>query len=143
MTPSRFREELKRFDKQLDFEWNGKKQEWQIVGTDLKKNRYIIKRFPLGTIHTIGLPVLQELYECSPIKQGGAKALNRRIDELIEAEEKVEEQQMQDKINERLEDAWMHFQYKEGLRVSMTTAHKDGGTEEIVITDKRRFHDTP
>jgi len=140
MSPTRFREELKRFDKALDFEWNGRKQEWQIVGTDRKGNRYIIKRFPIGKIGTIGLHTIQELYDVSPIKQGGAKAMNARIDAIIAEEEKAEERAQANAIEERLEDAWMHYQYKEGTRLSF---HTQKGEETITITDKRRFHDTP
>jgi hypothetical protein len=140
MTPSRFREELKRFDKSLDFEWNGKKQEWQIVGTDRKRNRYIIKRFPIGTIGTIGLHTIKELYEVSPMHQGGAKRLNERIDAIIEEEEKAEEKAQKEAIENRLEDAWMHYQYKEGKRISL---HTPKGEEVITVTDRRRVHDTP
>ena len=140
MTPSRFREELKRFDKSLDFEWDGKKQEWQIVGTDRKRNRYIIKRFPIGTIGTIGLHTIKELYEVSPMHQGGAKRLNERIDAIIEEEEKAEEKAQAAAIEERLDDAWMHYQYKEGKRISL---HSPKGEEVITVTDRRRVHDTP
>jgi hypothetical protein len=140
MTPSRFREELKRFDKSLDFEWNGKKQEWQIVGTDRKRNRYIIKRFPIGTIGTIGLHTIKELYEVSPMHQGGAKRLNERIDAIIEEEEKAEEKAQAEAIENKLEDAWMHYQYKEGTRISL---HTPKGEEVITVNDRRRVHDTP
>jgi len=141
MTPNRFREELKRFDRSLDFEWSGKKQEWQVVGKDKKGNRYIIKRFPIGKIGTVGLHTIQELYDVSPMHQGGAKALNARIDRIIEEEEKEEEKNQANAIQERLEDAWMHYQYKDGKRVSF---HKpDGEVETITVTDRRRVHDTP
>lgn len=141
MSPTRFREELKRFDKSLDFEWNGRKQQWQIVGTDRKGNRYIIRRFPIGTIGTIGLHTIQELYDVSPMHQGGAKKLNERIDALIAEEEKAEEKKTSEAINERLDDAWVHYKYKEGQRISL---HKpDGKMETLTVTDRRRVHDTP
>ncbi len=143
MTPVRFNEELKRFDKALNFEWNGRKSQWEIVGTDRKNKRYMIKAFKLGEIDTIGLHTIQELYECSPLKQGGAKELNRRIDRMIEEEDKKTKQAIADRINERLEDAWAHYQYREGLRVSFASVNKQGQTEEIVINDKRRIHDAP
>jgi hypothetical protein len=139
MTPSRFREELKRFDKQLDFEFNGKKQQWEIVGEDRQHKKYLIKAIPLGKINTVGVETIKELYDCSPIKQGGAKRLNERIDDIIRQEEAAEEKAQADSIQERLEDAWMHYQYKEGKRVSFVNAGGDEGT--LRITDRRRFHD--
>lgn len=140
MTPSRFREELQRFDKTLDFEWNGRKNEWQIVGTDRKRNRYIIKRFPIGTIGSIGLHTIQELYDISPLHQGGAKAMNARIDRMIEEEDKDAAKADKEAIDNRLEDAWVHYQYKEGTRISLNSSKKD---EVVTVTDRRRVHDTP
>jgi hypothetical protein len=140
MSPNRFRSELKRFDKSLDLEWNGKKQEWQVVGIDRKRNRYIIKRFPLGSIATAGLHTIQELYDVSPLHQGGAKRLNERIDAIIADEERAEEASQQEAIQSRLDDAWMHYQYKEGKRISL---HSSKNEEVITVTDRRRVHDTP
>ena len=57
--------------------------------------------------------------------------------------DKKTKQAITDRINERLEDAWAHYQYKEGLRVSFATVNKQGQTEEIQINDRRRMHDTP
>lgn len=137
MSPDRFREELKRFDRALDFEFNGTKGRWEIVGTDRKNVKYLIKAFPLGEIGTVGIDTIKELYECSPIKQGGAAALNRRIDDLKETEEKHELKNQQNMIDARNEDAWMHLQYRNGCRVSFNEALKD--RDSITVTDRRRW----
>lgn len=136
MTPNRFREELKRFDKTLDIEYNGAKMIWEIVGYDRKNVRYVIKKIPLGQMTTLGVATLKELYDCSPLKQGGAKNLNQRIDDLIEAEERAEERALQDRIDEQLQDAWLHLQHKNGYRVSFY--NPSGEQKEFVVTDKRR-----
>lgn len=136
MGPARFREELKRFDKTLDIEFNGPEGRWEIVGYDLKNVRYLIKKVPLGMINTLGVETLKELYECSPTKQGGAKELNRKIDALIEAEDIAEERAQQASIQDKLDDAWVHLQYKNGYRVSLATPEMK---ETVLITDKRRF----
>jgi outer membrane translocation and assembly module TamA len=141
MEPSRFREELKKFDRQPDFLFNGAKNRWEIVGTDLKNKKYLIKAFPLGTIHTVGLDTLQELYDCSPTKQGGAAALNRRIDDLKAEEYRKEDRASQAAIRDKIDEAYIHFQYKEGTRVALNSSKNE---ETLVITDKRRtVHDTP
>lgn len=136
MTPSRFREELKRFDKSLDIEFNGKDTRWEIVGYDKRNIKYIIKKIPLGQMTTLGVATLKELYDCSPIKQGGAKRLNERIDDLIREEEIAEEKEINNVIRERHEDAWMHLQYKNGYRVSLCNPTKD--VSSFMVTDKRR-----
>jgi hypothetical protein len=137
MTPSRFREELKRFDRALDIEFNGPKGRWEIFGVDRKNIKYLIKAVPLGEINTLGVATLKELYDCSPTKHT-AKALNARIDDLIEAEEKAEEKAQREVIQERHEDAWAHLQYKNGYRVSFANIGDAKGSAVITINDKRR-----
>ena len=141
MTPARFREELKRFDKTLDIEYNGKDSRWEIVGYDTRNVRYIIKKIPLGQMTTLGVATLKELYDCSPLKQGGAKRLNERIDDLIAVEEAAEEKELDNKIQERLEDAWVHLQHKNGYRVSFCNPQIEN-TGYFIVTDKRRVSAT-
>jgi hypothetical protein len=136
MTPTRFREELQRFDKNLDIEYNGRKTRWEIVGYDLQGKRYLIKKIPMGQMTKLGLHTIKELYDCSPIKQGGAKNLNRRIDDLIAAEEAAEERELQASIADKAAEAWQHLQYLNGYRVSL---HVPETKEEIIIRDKRRI----
>lgn len=140
MHPSSFRRELKRFDKQLDLEWNGMKSRWEVVGYDRKHQRYLIKAFGLGEIGTLGLHVLEDLAEFSPMKQGGAKELNRRLDRMREEEERSEERALQASIEDKLDDAWIRLQYAEGSRVSF--AQPQVSETGITVTDKRRVHDT-
>lgn len=137
MTPSRFREELQRFDKSLDFVFNGRRQRWEIVGRDRRNQKYLIASFKLGQLDKLGLEYLRDMAEVSPTKSS-AKEVNRRIDRIIEDEEKAEEKKFQNSVNDRLDDAWTHFQYAEGSRVSMATI---GAGEHVYIRDKRRFID--
>jgi hypothetical protein len=138
MSPDRFREELKRFDRSLDIEFNGPKGRWEVVGVDRKNIKYLIKAIPLGEINTLGVAILKELYDCSPTKHT-AKALNARIDDLIEAEEKAERKAEQDLIAERHEDAWAHLQYRNGYRVSFANIGDTRESAAIEINDKRRI----
>lgn len=137
MTPESFREDLKRFDKRLDFQFNKIKMEWEIFGIDRKNKKYVIKSIPIGKIDTIGPWVLQDLYECSPTKQGGHKELNRRIDEAQEKEELRKEVEYRDKMQAINEDAYLHLKHQIGQRVSFhKTETSDSG---IVINDRRRL----
>lgn len=137
MTPSRFKEELRRFDKRLDFVWNGRKSRYEIVGEDLHHRKYLIATFGLGKIETLGLQYLRDMAEISPVKKT-AKEINQRIDNMIEADEKREAKQLQGAIDDRIDDAWTHFQYAEGSRISFATV---GMEEKVQIRDKRRFID--
>lgn len=137
MTPSRFKEELKRFDKRLDFVWNGRKQRYEIIGESARHQKYLIASFGIGKIETLGLQYIRDMAEVSPLKSS-AKEINQRIDNIIEAQEKDEEKHQANNINDHLDEAWEHFQYAEGSRVSLATI---GMKEEIQIRDRRRFID--
>jgi hypothetical protein len=142
MTPSRFKEELKRFDKRLDLKFNGAKGRWEIWGTDRKNIQYLIKSFYLGEIEKMGLNVIREMAEVSPMKSS-AKEVNARIDRIIEEEEKQEAKATKDAINDRLDESWERYQYAEGSRISFArTESKLNDSKEFVITDKRRFKDS-
>jgi hypothetical protein len=141
MTPNRFREELQRFDRHLDFVFNGRKSRWEIVGEDLKHKKYLVASFKLGQIDTLGLEFIRDMADVSPMKSS-AKEVNRRIDRVVEEQEKEEQKQTDNKINDRLDEAWEHFQYAEGSRVSFATVGMTEQTrEKITIRDKRRFID--
>lgn len=137
MSPSRFREELRRFDKRLDFVWNGRKQRYEIVGEDMRHKKYLIASFGLGKIETLGLSYLRDMAEMSPLKSS-AKEINQRIDNIIERTEKREANALQSSISDRLDEAWEHFQYAEGSRVSFATLHLG---DDFVVRDRRRFID--
>lgn len=132
MHPTRFREELKRFDPKLDLVWNDKKSCWQVVGKDRKNKEYVIYNVPLGDTDKLGPWIIQGLYDATPHKQGGAAAINRMLDAAREREEEQEEKDIADAIDARAEDAWAHLNYREGSRVSM---FKPG----FVVNDKRRI----
>lgn len=138
MHPTRFREELKRFDKKLDFEFNVRKSRWEVVGTDARNKKYLIKAIPLGQVETLGPGILQELYNCSPIKQGGAKRLNRIMDELKEKEEQEVEKLHQDQLETAASEAYEHFKYREGERFSFAGVgdRHEGG---FFVNDRRRL----
>jgi len=137
MTPQSFREDLKRFDKRLDFEWNGLKARWEVVGKDKRNVKYVIKEIPLGQLETLGTWVLQDLYECSPLKQGGAKALNRKIDEEQERIEKAQEQEHRNKMEAVHDDAYIRLKYGIGERISFAGVGEkhEGG---FFVNDRRR-----
>lgn len=137
MSPQRFKEELKRFDRRLDFIFNSRKGQWEIIGVDLKHKKYLIAKFKLGELATLGTDFLKDMAAVSPVKSS-AKEVNRRIDNIIEAEEKAEAKQQHNAINDKLDESWVHFQYAEGSRVSFATI---GVTDKVQIRDKRRFID--
>lgn len=140
MHPDRFREELKRFDKRLDFEFNARKSRWEVVGVDARNKKYLIKAVPLGQIETLGPGILQELFDCSPIKQGGAKRLNRIMDELKEKEEAQTENLHKDQMEAATSEAYEHFKYREGGRLSFAGVEDkhEGG---FFVRDRRRLHE--
>jgi hypothetical protein len=136
MTPESFRTDLKRFDKRLDFVWNGAAASWEVVGVDKRNIKYVIKSIPLGKLETLGTWVLQDLYECSPMKQGGERALNRIIDEDIERLEQIQEKDFQNKLDAVNDDAYIRLKYGTGERVSFSGVgekHESGFT----VTDRR------
>ncbi len=137
MTPARFKEELQRFDRRLDFVWNGRKSRYEIVGIDARHKKYLIASFGLGKIETLGLQYIRDMASVTP-RAESAKQINQRIDNIIEDQEKAEERNLQNTINDRADEAWEHFQYAEGSRVSFATI---GMKEKVLIRDKRRFID--
>lgn len=137
MTPTRFREELQKFDKRLDFVWNGRKSRYEIVGEDDRHKKYLIASFGIGKIETLGLQYIRDMASVSPRRES-AKNINRRIDRIIEDQAKAEDKSLQNSINDRAEEAWEHFQYAEGSRVSFATI---GMSEKVQIRDRRRFID--
>lgn len=137
MTPTRFREELQKFDKRLDFVWNGRKSRYEIVGEDDRHKKYLIASFGIGKIETLGLQYIRDMASVSP-RHESAKNINRRIDRIIEDQAKAEDKSLQNSINDRAEEAWEHFQYAEGSRVSFATI---GMSEKVQIRDRRRFID--
>lgn len=134
MTPNRFREELKRFDPKLDFEYNGKAAQWQVVGFDRRGIKYLIKPIPLGQIDTLGPWILQELYDASPHKQGGAKEINRRLDRMREEEEAQQERDFQNRLEATNSEAWETFQRRMGQRINNVGL-------PFTVNDKRRVTD--
>lgn len=136
MSPDSFRDDLKRFDKRLDFTYNPVKFCWEVIGLDRKNVKYVIKSIPIGQIDKLGPWVLQELYDCSPTKQGGEAALNRKIDAELAKSELADERAERDRIEAASDEAYLHFKHKMGQRVSFCrTETSDSG---IVVNDKRR-----
>lgn len=103
----------------------------------MKHKKYLIAKFKLGELDKLGLDFLRDMADVSPTKSS-AKEVNQRIDNIIEAEEKTEARHQQDSVNDKVDEAWEHFQYAEGSRVSFATI---GMKEEVQIRDKRRFID--
>jgi len=136
MTPESFRDDLKRFDKRLDFVFNGETFAWEVIGLDKRNIKYVIKSIPLGKLETLGTWVLQDLYECSPLKQGGEKALNRKIDEEIARTEQIQQKDFQNKLDAVNDDAYVRLKYGTGERVSFAGVGEkhEGG---FFINDRR------
>jgi len=139
MTPQSFREDLKRFDKRLDFVYNARKMQWEVVGHDLKGKKYLIKAIPIGQMETIGTWVLQDLYSMSPTKQGGAKELNRRLDDAIEEREKIQEKDNRNDMEGLHDEAYVRLKYGLGERVSLHQPERHETT--FTVNDRRRVHD--
>lgn len=130
MDPLRFREELRHFDKRLDLIFNPVKSQWEIIGTDRKGIKYLIKAFPLGRIDQIGMYVLRELAEMATFRHG-AKDINRKIDRMIEEEEATEQRQTKSTIEAVTSEAHAAFQRRVGRRISNVGV-------PYIVNDKRR-----
>lgn len=130
MTIDSFRRELKRVDKRLDIIWNGQKQVYQIIGKDRRNITYVIQTIPLGKLSELGTHVIQSIVDLSPIKSGGAKAMNRRIDRMIEQEREQDERHMQDTVSYTTAEAFEHLARREGRRIN---------SAGFIVNDKRRI----
>lgn len=131
MHPTDFKKALQQFDPRLDFVWNGKKNVWQVVGKDRKNKTYIIHSIPLGKINELGPWIIEQMAAVTPHKQGGAKEINRMLDEQIEKEEKRQEKEASDAFDSLSNDVYRTWQRKDGERVSMPSG--------FTIKDSRRF----
>lgn len=141
MTPNRFKEELKRFDKSLDLVYNGPKARWEIIGVDRRNRKYLIKSFGLGKIDTLGVETIRTIAEVSPGRHQTAKEVNERLDRIVKEEDKQEEKALTNSITDRLDEAWTRLQYAEGSRVSFAvTEQKKQEKTSFTITDRRRFN---
>jgi len=134
MTPQSFREELKRFDPRMDIVLNKSKGQWDIIGQDGRNRKYIAKQVPFGML---GKWVICDMYDSSPMKQGGAKALNRKIDEGIERNEKQQEKDFHNQLEGIHDDAYIKMKYQAGERFSFAgVGDKHEGT--FFVNDRRR-----
>lgn len=134
MHPNSFREDLRRFDPRLDFQWNGRRQRWQVTGKDLKGIEYVIHEVPLGQIDQIGPQIIQALYNVSPTKQGGADAVNRMLDKQEDDIELAQDRKLSDDIDAVGGEAFDLFQRRMGRRISNA-----GIPDEVIENDRRRF----
>lgn len=127
-----FRRDLKKFDKRLDLVWNNRKSLWQVTGRDVRNLTYIIYEIPLGKVDAMLPKVLSELYSMSPIKQGGAEEVNRKIDRIIDQEEDDDAKRLRDTIDAATSEAHDSYMRRSGLRIN------NAGVP-FTVTDKRRF----
>jgi len=130
MTPDSFRQELKRFDPRMDIVLDRKKGLWNIVGLDKKSIKYIAKRVPFDAL---GKWIICDMYDNSPMKQGGQKDLNRKIDEEIERNERIQEKDHKNKMDAVHDDTYDRLKWGLGERVSLSS------TDSFVVNDKRRI----
>lgn len=131
MDPSRFREDLRRFDPRLDFVWNGKIQAWQIVGMDRRQIRYLIATIPLGHLDRLGPQVIESLWACTPHRQGGAAEMNRRLDARADDEATRQDRGIAAALDEVAEGAYESLRRRDGMRVS------NAGIPGVEIVDRR------
>ncbi len=129
MHPDHFKKALKQFDPKLDFEWNGQKGQWEVVGRDRKGIKYLIKAVPLGKIDELGPHIIEELWSVTPHRQGGAEVVNRMIDDINQEDEARIERDLQTALDGAEAEAYTCLQRRNGNRVSV-----DG----FKVTDKRR-----
>ncbi len=134
MTPQSFREELKRFDPRMDIVLNKSRGLWEIIGKDGRNRKYIAKQVPFGML---GKWVICDMYDSSPMKQGGAKALNKKIDEEQERIEKQQEKEFQNKLEGIHDDAYIRLKHGVGERISFAGVgdKHEGG---FFVNDRRR-----
>jgi hypothetical protein len=131
-----FRAELKRFDPRLDLLWNTARSVWEVRGTDVRGQSYLIYRIPLGKLGEYFRPVLQGLYECTPIRQsGGARAVWERLEEAERRAEAAEEKRMRDDLDMAAEEVYDSWQRRDGERINTTGLPGAG----FKILDRRRF----
>ena len=131
MTIDSFKKELKRVDKRLDIIWNKEKQVYQVIGIDRRGIIYIVQTIPLGKLSELGTHLIQAIVDLSPMKQGGAQEMNRRIDRLIAEESEQEEKVMQDTIAYASDEAFEHLARREGRRIN---------SAGFIVNDKRRIY---
>ena len=132
MSPDSFRAELKRFDRRLDLVWSGERQRWEVVGVDRRQKQYLIRAIPLGQTETLGPWILHDLYDCSPTKQGGWRAVSRRLDDEKQQEEAARERARQSQLETATQEAYESYARRTGSRVSNAGA-------PYLVTDHRRI----
>lgn len=115
-----FRTKLKRFDPKLDLEFHPVKGCWQVVGTSLSGQKYVIYRIPLGRLGEYYQPVLDGLYACSPIRQGGAEAVERALAEADRRADDARERRLRDDLEYAALETYEHWQRREGERITTT-----------------------
>ena len=133
MTSDSFRQELKRFDPRMDIELDRKRGLWNIVGSDKKNIKYIAKRVPF---HALGKWIICDMYDNSPMSQGGHRDLNRKIDDEIERNEKIQEKDNKNKMDAVHDDTYDRLKYGLGERVSF--ANVEEKRSDFFVNDKRR-----
>lgn len=129
-----FREELKKFDKKLDIEFNGPKGQYEIYGLARGGNRYHIQWIPLGKLGLLGTHVLQALYDGDPRRQGGAKRMNRIIDQQIAEDDKAQEKHLSETMDHATSEAYDLMKRRTG----MTQTLPGDESSYFQVKDRRR-----
>lgn len=119
MEPQYLERELKKIDKGISLEKNVKNQRWDITAVDVKRKKYLLYQIPFKDFHWMAPRVIPALWQVSPTKQGGAKNLNRKLDENIERQEKQEEKELQDALDYAGAEAYDSMRRREGQRITM------------------------
>lgn len=127
MHPSSFRKSLRKFDKELRLLWSGKKGQWEIWHKDIKGKKYLVMPVPIGTL---GPEIIRRLWELTPLKQGGAKKVNKILNKMSDEAEAREDKDLSEKLDSLESEAYNSLKIRTGERV-----HMNGFT----VSDSRRF----
>lgn len=119
MEPQYLERELKKIDRSLSLERDVKNQRWNVTGTDAKRRKYLIYQIPFRDFSWMAPRVIPALWKLSPAKQGGAKGVNRQMDEQIDRQEKQDEKNLNDALDYAGAEAYDYMQRRRGQRITL------------------------
>lgn len=137
MTIESFQEELTRFDPSLTIRKNFVHDRWEIIGRAGTRGEYLLMAIANEDIGLISNEIIAGIWRSSPTKQGGAEAVNNRLDALRAKEEEDEERRTSEHMVDLAKESYWHKLYLDKCIVSQHIPVGNKG-EEIVVNDRRR-----